>query len=377
VSAVVERFIWNGAGINNDGSLTLDNCTVSNNSGFDFGGGIYNSGILTLSNSIVSSNTVQLTGGGGIYNVGALTMNNVTLSGNGTYGMGGGLHNTGSATLDHVTVRGNWGGFGAGLFNTGSLTLDRTAVQGNTGSNLGGGIWSSGTLTLSNSSVSGHTAYDGGAGIFASGTVVLNNSTVSGNQTTNPGNGHGGGILASAGTVYLNNSTVTANGADYGSGVDGGMASVTLRNTILAGNTGPDCEGNLTSAGYNLAENSSGCGYTPGPGDLTDVDPRLFPLIGSPGYHPFLRGSPAIDKGNPAGCTDHLGNPLMTDQRGVPRLGRCDIGAYEYDPSNDPLTYVSLPILYRNYCPDFSDDFSNPASGWEYRGREFTGHFSK
>jgi len=48
----------------------------------------------------------------------------------------------------------------------------------------------------------------------------------------------------------------------------------------------------------------------------------------------LLSGSPAIDAGNPAGCTDGLGHLLKTDQRGMPRpdpedKGGCDMGAYE------------------------------------------------
>jgi uncharacterized repeat protein (TIGR01451 family) len=58
----------------------------------------------------------------------------------------------------------------------------------------------------------------------------------------------------------------------------------------------------------------------------------LLPLNGSPGYHALVHGSPPVNAGNPAGCTDHLGNPLITDQRGKPRFGRCDIGAYELQP---------------------------------------------
>ncbi len=48
----------------------------------------------------------------------------------------------------------------------------------------------------------------------------------------------------------------------------------------------------------------------------------------------LLPGSPAIDGGNPAGCTDGQGHLLKTDQRGQPRpdpedtVG-CDMGAYE------------------------------------------------
>ena len=61
-----------------------------------------------------------------------------------------------------------------------------------------------------------------------------------------------------------------------------------------------------------------------------------------------------MNGGNPAGCKDDKGNPLPTDQRGLPRFGRCDIGAYELQPigfstltvnrsvalPGDPLTYT-------------------------------------
>ena len=48
----------------------------------------------------------------------------------------------------------------------------------------------------------------------------------------------------------------------------------------------------------------------------------------------LLPGRPAIDAGNPSGCTDDLGHLLTTDQRGYPRhdpedTGGCDMGAYE------------------------------------------------
>jgi hypothetical protein len=46
-------------------------------------------------------------------------------------------------------------------------------------------------------------------------------------------------------------------------------------------------------------------------------------------------GSPAVDAGNPTGCTDGLGHLLKTDQRGKPRPDAedatgCDMVAYEY-----------------------------------------------
>jgi hypothetical protein len=154
---------------------------------------------------------------------------------------------------------------------------------------------------------------------------------------------------------------------------------VTLHNTILAGNTtswiGPDCTGAISSTGYSLVGDTADCTFTPTVGDLVDVNPRLFPLLGSPGYHPLLPGSPAIDAGNPAGCTDHLGNPLTADQRGTPRpldgngdgSAICDMGSYEFDPANNPIIATYLPCIARNLCscPDFFDDFGNPASGWD------------
>src|SRR5262249_22647281 len=60
-----------GGGINNLGSLTLSNSTVTGNSA-QGGGGIFNDGFLSLSNSTVTGNNAA--SGGGIYNDGAGTM---------------------------------------------------------------------------------------------------------------------------------------------------------------------------------------------------------------------------------------------------------------------------------------------------------------
>jgi hypothetical protein len=281
VTAIIERFtIQNGSawrgGIRNDGTVTLNNCTISGNTG-----GIGNDGTLTLNNSIVSGNTT---------------------------------------------------GLGGGIRNGGTMTLNNSIVSGNTAGLSGGGIINDGTLTLNNSTVSGNTAKEHGGGIANTweNTLTLNNSTVSGNTA----NEDGGGIRTWFGTLTLNNSTISGNTARvWGGGVGGGTA--TLQNTILADNTsliGPDCSSTIDSLGYNLVGNTSGCNFIPGTDDLTDVSANLGQLIGvsdAPRYHPLLSGSPAIDAGNPAGCTGSTG-PLTTDQRGAARVGRCDIGAYEY-----------------------------------------------
>jgi hypothetical protein len=91
----------------------------------------------------------------------------------------------------------------------------------------------------------------------------------------------------------------------------------------------------MTSNGYNLSSDGS-CDFS-GPGDLNNTDPKLGPLQNNGGptqTQALLPGSPAIDAGNPSGCTDNKGNLLKTDQRGAPRPGKedtsgCDMGAYE------------------------------------------------
>jgi hypothetical protein len=74
-----------------------------------------------------------------------------------------------------------------------------------------------------------------------------------------------------------------------------------------------------------------------GPGDLNNTDPKLGPVGDYGGPTKTIRllsGSPAIDAGNPQGCTDGKGKLLKIDQRGKPRpdhedTGGCDMGAYE------------------------------------------------
>jgi hypothetical protein len=104
----------------------------------------------------------------------------------------------------------------------------------------------------------------------------------------------------------------------------------------------------------------SSCDYQPGIGDSVGTSANLGPLEGEPGYHPLILG-PGINAGDPNGCKNHQGQLLATDQIGMPRVGRCDIGAYEYQGE---FHQIFLPTCLKNYCPDFFDDFSNPLSGW-------------
>ncbi len=155
-----------------------------------------------------------------------------------------------------------------------------------------------------------------------------------------------------------------------------------MQNSILAGNLmkwhGPDCAATITSLGYNLIGSLESCSYTPGPGDIIGENPLLFPLIPETGLQPITIGSPALDKGNPAGCTSHLGNPLETDQRGAHRYldgngdgaAYCDIGAYEliygadsmgvFDPS---IGNFKMRNTNDSGLPDFDFTFADDITG--------------
>jgi hypothetical protein len=146
--------------------------------------------------------------------------------------------------------------------------------------------------------------------------------------------GFGGGISNGGGTLTINNSTISGNSALAHDG--GGIAgTVTLQNSIVANNSGGNCESGVVSKGYNLSSDNS-CNFSSS-GDRNNTDPKLGPLQNNGGptqTMALLPGSPAIDAGNPSGCTDGQGHLLKTDQRGMPRPDKedkagCDMGAYE------------------------------------------------
>ena len=128
VTATVIRFVVQngvrgigpgGGGIQNNGILTLNNCTIQDNSG----AGIQNTNNLVVNESTISGNSNDA-GGGGISSIGALTLNNSTVSGNMTTSEGGGILSAGpfvTLTLNNSTISANLAAFrGGGIANQGS-----------------------------------------------------------------------------------------------------------------------------------------------------------------------------------------------------------------------------------------------------------------
>jgi len=306
---------------NTTAHVTLSKLTIRNGNATS-GAGVNNSGTLTLTNSTVSGNLVPIpcirsfvfcelragtASGGGIYNSGALIISNSIISGNhaGSY-----CNGTPCSA------------FGGGIYNRGTLMIIKNSTL--TGNSAG---------TACSTSISCRVGV-GGAFYTFGGAVTLNNSTVAGNSAyrcSGVCSGTGGAIVNGSGNLAMNNSTVSGNSA-------GGIfndGTATLQNSIVANNSDTNCGGTITSHGYNLSSDGS-CAFS-NSGDRNNTNA----VLGTLGYYggptptiPLLTGSPAIDAGNPSGCTDGHGNLLKTDQRSKPRhdpedTGGCDIGAFE------------------------------------------------
>ena len=102
----------------------------------------------------------------------------------------------------------------------------------------------------------------------------------------------------------------------------------------------------MISLGTNLIGDPTGCTIVLQDSDLTG-DPGLgeYTDDGTPGngHVPLLPDSQAIDAGNDAACPP-------ADQLGQPRVGRCDIGAIEFQPPSVDVVAIrqaSLPTSSR------------------------------
>jgi hypothetical protein len=233
-----------GSGILNNGTLTLDNTTVSGNSSMFGAGGISNAGTLTLKDSTVTDNDSNGGDcGGGIDNSGTLTLKDSTVSHNdSSRGSGGGICNetrsTATVTMKDSTVSGNSSMFGAGgISNAGTLTVKGSTVSDNSGGLGGGGGIDNenGTVALTDSTVSGNDGTGAGGGIINAGTLVVKDSRVSDN-----GAADGGGVYSS-GPLTVKNSVVSNNTANEGGGIYDANGEVTLANSTISGNTPDNC----------------------------------------------------------------------------------------------------------------------------------------
>jgi hypothetical protein len=113
-----------------------------------------------------------------------------------------------------------------------------------------------------------------------------------------------------------------------------------LTDTVIAAGTADpgygDCYGDgFVSDGFNLSDDTSGHCKLTHAGDKPATNPLLGPLKDNGGPTETMAlglGSPAIDAGNPNGCSfPGLPFVLTNDERGItrPKGTACDIGAFE------------------------------------------------
>jgi hypothetical protein len=327
-----------GGGIEAGAPLTLVRTTVTNNiaqggtaghgarggsvtaggsgglGGNGLGGGIatFASGALTASDSLISGNSAQ-SGAGGNGGLGGTSKGAGGDAGDGGSGIGGGISSTGSVNLTNVTIEGNFAlgqPGGAGGNARGTTAASNGGDSGEGGNGYGGGL----------------DLLNGAVGHLASVTVIGNGLAVGAGRVG--GSGSDGGTSGALGSP----------GADLGGNVSAITASVSLRDSIIAGghagsgeeNCGKALGGSITSLGHNIEDHHQ-CFSAPDTGDRLDTGPKLGPLQNNGGPTATMApqpGSPAIHGGE-VGCVDAAGQPLNDDQRGFPRPLVCDVGAYQ------------------------------------------------
>ncbi len=185
-----------GGAIATNGSLTLTNSVLSNNTATGYAGGLYSRAPFTVSNSVFSGNTAGISGGGIDYNnpdtpVAATVMNSIFISNSASSSGGGIFVFHGSLAVTNSTLWGNnGGGYGGAVQNdsTGNLTLANSTLSNNSAGN-GGGISNDGSATVKNTLVVkgalGTNCH--GNALAAGSTSNLNDDTTRGASFTQPG----------------------------------------------------------------------------------------------------------------------------------------------------------------------------------------------
>ncbi|MGQ9548632.1 MAG: choice-of-anchor Q domain-containing protein [Roseiflexus sp.] len=342
------------------------------------GGAIYGNNpgaTMTIVGSQFLSNYARLQGGAlfADYNV-ALQLQTSNFSNNRSGSQGGALGTWKAQAYVHscaFTDNVSDGGGGAILSGEATMMVVSAGIfTGNSAGRDGGALYNyTGPLTVNDSlfeanraGVDGRGDTRGGAIVSYRATMTVNSSTFTGNQVI--GRQGFGGAIGNAGSATIVNSTFYDNAAEYGGAIYGlrdtrlvnvtlarnqsanganlnweKTTTMTLRNTLLVpGANGRNCVRAVsTNEGGNLQEGDTSCFPAQPAVTLGLIAPAMYgggtPTIALP------PGSAAIDVGRD--CPPH-------DQRGFPRVGACDSGAFEFGSSAPNLSEaVFLPLIAR------------------------------
>ncbi len=317
-------------------SVTIDHMIIRNSTDYSQSSALYNNENLLITNCEIYDNSSK----SGVINHGALTMDTCKIHNN----EWGGLQSSGTV-MNVLNSHVYDNSVGVSFDNGGTGTIENSLIYDNQGTQKGGGgikVFSDITLTVNNSSIYQNTAIEeNGGGIAMAGywsTVSINNSTISRNEAQEGGGLSGGNSYSNL--LTLSNVTLIENRADTGGGISGWAR---LYNTIVAHNTaklGDNCAplSTVEAVENNILFNAD-CGFMVPPGgdsDYLDVDPQIVSFIPEVGFAPLSPDSPAINAGDTPSCVS------STDQRGMARVGICDIGSYEYTTPGAPSTLHAI-----------------------------------
>lgn len=276
-----------------------------------------------------------------IYASATATLRRITLQ-HGVNGDAHAIENFGTLTFDRARVLDNVSA-GSAVMNYGTMVVRASTFSGNrntAANDDGGAIYHQGAvLRVDGSTFNGNRSARKGSAIYSNGVLIVTNATFNANNATG-----GGTIYQTDGTGLdgrLTYVTLAGNSAAYGGGFykDAGdfRSTLTVSRSIIANNTGGNCDGASTSGGYNLWFGSTSCAFN-ATGDGSG-DPKLGALgstVGSPTQTMLPgSGSAAIGRIPNAQCQ------IPVDQRGGGRPfgSGCDSGAVEAGAPIDLIFY--------------------------------------
>jgi predicted outer membrane repeat protein len=191
--------------------------------------------------TLVNGNTTHYLGGGAIFNNGNLTVNNCTFTNNTAYS-GGAISNNGTLTVNACNFSDNDAGVGGAILNYGNCTVSDSNFTHNQAITSGGAILAGGNCTINGCIFINNTANNGGATL---GSCILSNSTFYGNNAT-----YTGGAIYISGDSTLTNCEFTNNSAKiHGNAIFNYYANLYINNCNFALNTGANYGGAILNNG--------------------------------------------------------------------------------------------------------------------------------
>lgn len=205
-----------GAGILVEGTVRLTNCTIANNYADDDGGGvsIKENALAILEGCTIQNNSCGDDGAGLRNFNGTLEINNSTVSNNTSPSFGGGLSSNGVVTISKSTFSANSADGAGGGIRTfgGTLSLENSTIASNMSNNRGGGISTSIDFEMNFCTVVNNTAVNQGGGIrLTNSNCTIENTLVANNAAPlEPDLGSNGGTYLSNGYNFIGDSTGSA-----------------------------------------------------------------------------------------------------------------------------------------------------------------------